>query len=74
MGVAGDMLCGALLDTLDSDKRNKTINKLNSLFSHIDISCKSESKCGICGTKFNVQIEEEHHSHNSMSPHPYRTL
>lgn len=67
MGVAGDMLCGALLDTLDSDKRNKTINKLNSLFSHIDISCKSESKCGICGTKFNVQIEEEHHSHNSMS-------
>ena len=67
MGVAGDMLCGALLDTLDSDKRNKTINKLNSLFSHIDISCKSESKCGICGTKFNVQIEEEHHSHNSLS-------
>ena len=67
MGVAGDMLCGALLDTLDSDKRNKTVNKLNSLFSHIDISCKSERKCGICGTKFNVQIEEEHHSHNSMS-------
>ena len=67
MGVAGDMLCGALLDTLDSDKRNKAVNKLNSLFSHIDISCKSESKCGICGTKFNVQIEEEHHSHNSLS-------
>ena len=67
MGVAGDMLCGALLDTLDSDKRNKTVNKLNSLFSHIDISCKSESKCGISGTKFNVQIEEEHHSHNSLS-------
>lgn len=67
MGVAGDMLCGALLDTLDSDKRNKTVNKLNSLFSHIDISCKSESKCGISGTKFNVQIEEKHHSHNSMS-------
>lgn len=66
MGVAGDMLCGALLDTLDSDKRNETVNKLNGLFSHIDISCKSESKCGICGTKFNVQIEEEHHSHNSL--------
>lgn len=67
MGVAGDMLCGALLDTLDSDKRNETVNKLNSLFSHIDISCKSESKCEISGTKFNVQIEEEHHSHNSLS-------
>ena len=66
MGVAGDMLCGALLDSLDSIERNKVVSKLNNLFSSIDISYKNESKCGINGTKFNVQIKEEHHSHNSL--------
>ena len=67
MGVAGDMLCGALLDSLGNIERNKAVNKLNNLFNSIDISCKKDSKCGINGTKFNVQIEEEHHCHRSIN-------
>lgn len=69
MGIAGDMLCGALLDTFSNDEKSVAIDKLNSIFSPIGISveCKSDSKCNICGTKFCVKIREEHHSHSHIS-------
>lgn len=66
MGVAGDMLCGALLDTLGDNEKKEITAKLDGLFSSIGISCEKTSKCGISGTKFNVEIREENISHSSL--------
>ncbi|MDD6673196.1 MAG: nickel pincer cofactor biosynthesis protein LarC [Eubacteriales bacterium] len=67
MGVSGDMLCGALLDTLNKNEQNEIINKLNTLMSGITVSCTKNEKCGISGTKFNVDIKEHGHHHSSIN-------
>lgn len=67
MGVSGDMLCGALLDTLNENEQNEIINKLNTLMSGVTVSCTKNEKCGISGTKFNVNIKEHGHHHSSIN-------
>lgn len=67
MGVSGDMLCGALLDTLNKNEQNEIINKLNTLMSGVTVSCNKSEKHGISGTKFNVDIKEHGHHHSSIN-------
>lgn len=67
MGVAGDMLCGALLDCLNDNEKDIIINKLNTLYKSIEVSCEKVKKCEISATKFNVNIEKENHSHTSIN-------
>ena len=66
MGASGDMLCGALLDTLNKNEQNEIINKLNTFMQGVTVSCTKNDKCGISGTKFNVDIEEHGHHHSSI--------
>lgn len=66
MGASGDMLCGALLDTLNKNEQNEIINKLNTFMQGVTVSCTKNEKCGISGTKFNVDIEEHGHHHSSI--------
>lgn len=63
MGVAGDMLCGALLDTLNDNEKEVIISKLNTLMDGVTVSCKKCNKLGITGTKFDVEIEKRGHHH-----------
>lgn len=67
MGVAGDMLCGALLDTLSTDDKNEIIAKLNTLVDGVSVSVFDSVKCGIGGTKFDVSITEHHRHHTALS-------
>lgn len=62
MGVAGDMLCGALLDLMDDSQRENAVAKINTFVAGVSVSAKSAIKCGISGTKFDVDIE--HHNHH----------
>ena len=67
MGVAGDMLCGALLNTLNENEKNKIVKKLNTLMQGVTVSCEKCTKCGISGTKFSVSIETHGHHHSSLN-------
>lgn len=67
MGVAGDMLCGALLDTLNENDKNIIISKLNTLINGVEVSANKVCKLGITGTKFDVAIEKHGHQHTSIS-------
>lgn len=67
MGVSGDMLCGALLDTLEEKDRQIIINKLNTLMDGVSVSVRRDEKCSICGTKFDVKIQQHGHSHTTMN-------
>ena len=63
MGVAGDMLCASLLDTLDTKNKEYIINKLNTLLSDVTVSLREVSKNGIRATKFDVDIKKDGHTH-----------
>ncbi len=69
MGAAGDMLCGALLDTVDKNKRAEIVEKINSVgFPNAKISAVDDVKMGLVGTKFNVDVTARNaHSHTSIS-------
>lgn len=69
MGAAGDMLCGALLDTVDKNKRAEIVEKINSVgFPNAKISAVDDIKRGLRGTKFNVDVTTTNiHSHSSIS-------
>lgn len=69
MGAAGDMLCGALLDTVDKNKRAEIVEKINSVgFPNVKISAVDDVKRGLVGTKFNVYVTAQNaHSHTSIS-------
>lgn len=69
MGAAGDMLCGALLDTVDKNKRAEIVEKINSVgFPNAKISAVDDVKRGLVGTKFNVYVTAQNaHSHTSIS-------
>lgn len=67
MGVAGDMLCASLLDTLDTKSKEYIINKLNTLLSDVTVSFREVSKNGIRATKFDVNIKKDGHTHTSIS-------
>lgn len=68
MGVAGDMLCGALLDTLEN--KQEFIDKFNHIgIPDTAVSFRQDEKCGIVGTHVIVKVsgkeecEDMHHSH-----------
>ncbi len=51
MGAAGDMLCGALLDTVDKNKRAEIVEKINSVgFPNAKISAVDDVKRELVGT------------------------
>ncbi len=67
MGVSGDMLCGALLDTLNENDKINIIKKLNTLMDGVEVSASGSKKCGISGTKFDVHIIKQGHHHTSLN-------
>lgn len=72
MGVAGDMLVGALLDLLDDDAKQQAINDIQALsLDKVTISVTKGKKQAVAGTKFDVNIEDNHnhhhHHHTSIS-------
>ncbi|MTI81054.1 MAG: nickel pincer cofactor biosynthesis protein LarC [Firmicutes bacterium] len=69
-GAAGDMIVGALLDAgLDIDELISELNKLN--LKGWQVQANKIKKQGIEGTKFNVQLENQHHNHGH---HHHRNL
>ncbi|MFQ9515704.1 MAG: nickel pincer cofactor biosynthesis protein LarC [Eubacterium sp.] len=79
MGVAGDMLMGALLEVIED--KEEFIKKMNSLgIPKIKIKSQTCVKCGITGTHVSVTIngEEEksgehyaHHKQEHIYPHTH---
>lgn len=66
MGVAGDMLCGALIDTLSNEDKEKVSKKLNTLMDGVTVSITKKQKLDVVGTKFDVNINEKGHYHTSI--------
>lgn len=67
MGVAGDMLCASLLDTLNEKDKEYIINKLNTLLCDVTVNLNTTTKSGIRASKFDVTIKESGHTHTSIS-------
>ena len=82
MGVAGDMLMGALYELLNDEDRKKFTDKMNSLgIEGLHVEAVPSVKCGINGTHMNVTIDgheeleshhAEHHHHHGASKHDIR--
>lgn len=67
MGVAGDMLCASLFDTLNEKDKEYIISKLNTLLCDVTVSLNTTTKSGIRASKFDVTIKESGHTHTSIS-------
>lgn len=67
MGVAGDMLCGALLELLSDEQRAEALKKANGLLDGVSVEASNSIKCGISGTKIDVKIHEYGHHHTSIA-------
>lgn len=67
MGVAGDMLCASLLDTLNEKDKKYIIDKLNTLLCDVTVNLNTTTKSGIRASKFDVTIKESGHTHTSIS-------
>lgn len=76
MGVAGDMLMGALYELLDEDGQKAFLKKMNSLaIPGLSVSAVPAVRCGVTGTHMEVKINgaeemegghgdhEHHHAH-----------
>ena len=82
MGVAGDMLMGALYELLNDEDRKKFTDKMDSLgIEGLQVEAVPSVKCGINGTHMNVTIDgheeleshhSEHHHHHGASMHDIR--
>lgn len=82
MGVAGDMLMGALYELLNDEDRKKFTDKMNSLgIEGLHVEAVPSVKCGINGTHMKVTIDgheeleshhSEHHHHHGASMHDIR--
>ena len=82
MGVAGDMLMGALYELLNDEDRKKFTDKMDSLgIEGLHVEAVPSVKCGINGTHMNVTIDgheeleshhSEHHHHHGASKHDIR--
>lgn len=72
MGIAGDMLMGALYELLDEDKRTEFLDKINGAgIPGVEVKAKESIKCGIKGTHMEVKVfsEEEGHDHEHSHGH-----
>ncbi len=72
MGVAGDMLMGALYELLDEDGQKAFLKKMNSLaIPGLSVSAIPAVRCGVTGTHMEVKIngveemEGGHHHHHA---------
>ncbi|MEE0059103.1 MAG: nickel pincer cofactor biosynthesis protein LarC [[Bacteroides] pectinophilus] len=84
MGVAGDMLMGALYELLNDEDRKKFTDKMNSLgIEGLHVEAVPSVKCGINGTHMNVTVDgheeleyhhSEHHHHHGASMHDIRHI
>ena len=82
MGVAGDLLMGALYELLNDEDRKKFTDKMDSLgIEGLHVEAVPSVKCGINGTHMNVTIDgheeleshhSEHHHHHGASMHDIR--
>lgn len=76
MGAAGDMLCAALLDTLDNP--GAFVDEFNALgLSGVIMALERSEKCGVQGRHVRVFIngrEEGGHSHDHVHEHHHRGL
>ena len=80
MGVAGDMLTGALLDLLDEQGQTVFLNEINAALEKINaalagkavVTAEQETKCGVKGLHVHVTIngvEEGHEHHHNDEYH-----
>ena len=72
MGIAGDMLMGALYELLDDDKRTEFLDKINDAgIPGVEVRAKETIRCGIKGTHMEVKVfgEEEGHEHGHHHEH-----
>lgn len=72
MGIAGDMLMGALYELLDEDKRTEFLDKINGAgIPGVQVKAQESIKCGIKGTHMEVKVfgEEEGHGHGHGHHH-----
>lgn len=79
MGVAGDMLMGALYELLDRGQQAAFLSKMNSLgIPGVSVAAERAVRCGVTGTHMRVTVggmEEEpgadgHHHHGGQE-HPH---
>lgn len=74
MGIAGDMLMGALYELLDDTGRNEFIRSINSAgIPEVTVRAAESIKCGVKGTHMEVRVfqEEEGHSHGHHHEHSH---
>ena len=70
MGVAGDMLMGALYELCE--QKEKFLSDMNQAFTPYGVTLSAEPavKCGISGTHMRVAVHgEEEHSHDVLPEH-----
>lgn len=81
-GIAGDMLCGALLDVLREDKAAEALRLMNDLpLPDVHVGVKRAETCGVTGAHVHVLVhgEEEHghdarrHDHQQEHRHEHRS-
>ena len=70
-GIAGDMLCGALLDLLPKDKAAKAVRLMNELpLPDVHVEVERAETCGVTGAHVHVLVRgEEEHSHDHHGEH-----
>ncbi|MGN1334695.1 MAG: nickel pincer cofactor biosynthesis protein LarC [Anaerovoracaceae bacterium] len=74
MGIAGDMLMGALYELLDDAEQNEFIRSINSAgIPEVTVRAEESIKCGVKGTHMEVKVfeEEEGHSHGHHHGHSH---
>ena len=68
MGIAGDMLMGALYELLDDDGRKDFVRAINNAgIPGVKVEAQERIKCGVKGTHMEVRIfgeTEDHHDHS----------
>lgn len=72
MGIAGDMLMGALYELLDGDKRTEFLEAINGAgIPGVQLKAQESNKCGIKGTHMEVKVfgEEEGHDYEHGHGH-----
>ena len=80
MGVAGDMLTGALLDLLDEQGQAEFLKEINAaLAGKAIVTAEQETKCGVRGLHVHVSINgveegHEHHHHDGEHHHHHNGI